>query len=76
MRKAEDDIGVKVEKDDMLSRKTYEEKYPRDTEDSRSEPVLTKEQTQKQFEQLDVNGFRNTLNKTIQNFNQSITLAS
>lgn len=30
----------------------------------------------KQFEQLDVNGFRNTLNKTIQNFNQSVTLAS
>lgn len=62
--------------DDMLSRKTYEEKYPRDTEDSRTEPPLTKEQTLKQFELQDANGFRNTLNKTIQNFNESINLAS
>lgn len=38
-----DEFGVRIDKDDMLSRKTYEEKYPRDTDDSRSEPVLTKE---------------------------------
>ena len=62
--------------DDMLSAKTYEEKYPRDTEESRTEPALTKEQTLKQFELQDANGFRKTLNQTIQNFNQSITLAS
>ena len=42
-RKEEDIFGVKVDMDDMLTRKTYEEKYPRDTEDSRSEPVLSKE---------------------------------
>lgn len=60
----------------MLTRKTYEEKYPRDTDDSRTEAVLSKEQTLKQFEEQDAGGFRNTLNKTIQSFNQSVTLAS
>jgi hypothetical protein len=53
----------------MLTRKTYEEKYPRDTEESRTEAVLSKEQTLKQFEEQDAGGFRNTLNKTIESFN-------
>ena len=59
----------------MLTRKTYEEKYPRDTEESRSEVPLTKEQTLKQFEEQDANGFRATLNKTMQSLNASLTLA-
>ena len=72
--------GAGAETGDSLansrSAKTYEEKYPRESEDSRCEGPLTTAQAFEQFQRQDVNGLRSTLNKTIQGFNQSTTLTA
>ena len=73
---------VDPEKKDSEQPKSYEEKYPRPTDESKGEdlyifkPEEANSEKFKQFEILDKDHFRRTFHQTIHSFNESVNLAS